>query len=372
MQATNPHVVAFPQPQPVDSTAAFLREGYEMISNRCRELGVDAFETRLFGFRVVCMRGGEAARLFYGTGNFTRQGVLPPTTLRFLQGKGSVLQLERAAHRTRKEMFMSLVEPASIERLVDQLDNEWRLAVEVWSKRPHVVLYDEAAKVLCRAVCNWTGIPPGEDLERRARELTAVVDGAASFGFRTLRDLYLRGRCNRWARRMIEQVRAGKIILDATMPLVVVAEHRDANGRRLPVDVAAIELVNLLRPVVAIARFIVFSALALYEHPEARATVRAGDEAARARFAQEVRRSYPFIPAVCGRAACSLTFEGHTIERGTWRSSTCTARTTTSACGPSLTHSARSASRRRLTTRSICRRRAPVTTSRDIAAPATL
>jgi len=159
-----------------------------------------------------------------------------------------VLQLDGTPHRWRKQLFMSLVTAPQVERLVDRLDSEWRLALEQWQKKSRVVLYDEVAKILCRGVCAWAGVPPGEDLDKRTHELTSIVDGAASFGLRTARDLYLRARCNRWARRMVREVREGKIILDATMPVVVVSEHHDENGDKLPVDRAAgISLASLRR-----------------------------------------------------------------------------------------------------------------------------
>ena len=44
---------------------ALLHEGYSHITNRCRRLGSDVFETRLLAQATVCMQGPEAARAFY-------------------------------------------------------------------------------------------------------------------------------------------------------------------------------------------------------------------------------------------------------------------------------------------------------------------
>lgn len=56
-----------PRASGIDSTLALLRERYEFISKRCPRLGGDVFERRL-GRPAICMRGAEAARVFYEAG----------------------------------------------------------------------------------------------------------------------------------------------------------------------------------------------------------------------------------------------------------------------------------------------------------------
>lgn len=51
----------------------------------------------------------------------------------------------------------------------------------------------------------------------------------------------------------------------------------------------------------AVAQFVVFSALALYQHPECRETLEAGEDEHYEWFVQEVRRFYPFFPFIGGR-----------------------------------------------------------------------
>ena len=59
---------------------------------------------------------------------------------------------------------------------------------------------------------------------------------------------------------------------------------------------AAVELLNLLRPIVATARFVAFAALALHRHPEARESVAGGSAGQETAFAHEVRRGEPLPP----------------------------------------------------------------------------
>ena len=66
----------------LDSTLAFLRDGYLFVSKRCDRLDSDLFSTRLMLRRAVCMRGAVAAELFYGSDHFTRVGAMPVTVAR--------------------------------------------------------------------------------------------------------------------------------------------------------------------------------------------------------------------------------------------------------------------------------------------------
>jgi fatty-acid peroxygenase len=86
----------------------------------------------------------------------------------------------------------------------------------------------------------------------------------------------------------------------------------------LPAEVAAVELLNLLRPVVAVGRYVVFSALALHRHPGWRDAIAAGDDTAVRWFAQEVRRFYPFFPVIGGRATRDLDWSGEQVRQGDW------------------------------------------------------
>ena len=70
----------------------------------------------------------------------------------------------------------------------------------------------------------------------------------------------------------------------------------DFTGKPFDLHMAAVELINLVRPTVAVSWYIVFAALALHEHPGYREKLRTGDDAYAGLFVQEVRRFYPFAP----------------------------------------------------------------------------
>lgn len=318
----NPSGDGVPGTKSLDSTLAFLSEGYRFISNRCRELGSDAFETRLALRKVVCMQGAEAARVFYAPDRFTRRRSMPPTTLWLLQDRGSVQQLDGEEHRHRKKMFLHLLGPDRVPNLAETVRREWLDSLSRWEDEEEVVLHDAARGVLCRAVCAWTGVPVStRETERRRRELGAMIDGAGSAGPRNWWAQLLRVRTERWARDLVRRVRSRGSRGEGTSPgsvLEAIALHRDRDGERLSVETAAVELINILRPTVAIARFVTFAALALHRHPESRERIAAGDDRHLERFAHEVRRYYPFFPLIGGRVREEFRWRGYRFEPGRW------------------------------------------------------
>lgn len=301
-----------------DRTLALLSEGYAFIPERCRRHETDIFETRIMLTKAVCMMGEEAVRVFYEPGRFTRVGALPQTTLRLLQDKGSVALLDGDAHRRRKEMFLSLADPGGSERLAEVMEDQWRARIGRWESMDKVVLFREAEEIFCRAVCEWAGVPLTEsEAGRRTREFSAMIEGAGSVGPRNWRGLLLRARSERWMRDLIEKVRAREIDVPEGSAAYIIARHRDQDGVLLATEAAAVELINVLRPTVAVARFATFAALALHEHPECRRKVQE-DEDYLEKFVQEVRRFYPLFPFVGGRVRDEFDWRGRHFTEGTW------------------------------------------------------
>ena len=109
---------AAPRAAGFDQSLAFLAEGYEFMPRRYVALGSDMFAARLMLRRALCVRGEDAARMFYQPGRFTRRHALPAPTMALLQDFGSVMALDGEAHRKRKAMLMSLFGPLERQRLV--------------------------------------------------------------------------------------------------------------------------------------------------------------------------------------------------------------------------------------------------------------
>src|SRR3546814_19660573 len=106
-----------PSDKTLDSTLPFARDGYLFVTKRCDRYRTDLFQTRLLLRKSICMRGEDAARLFYDEGRFERSGVAPVRVQETLFGRGGVQGSDGAAHRWRKEMFLSLMSAQAISRL---------------------------------------------------------------------------------------------------------------------------------------------------------------------------------------------------------------------------------------------------------------
>lgn len=300
-----------------DSTAGFLRDGYLFGGRRFARVGADAFRTRLAGAPVIVARGLDAARFFAEGDRFTRVGALPPGTLRLLQDVGSVQTLDGEAHRRRKALFLDVVtDDAARGLLVGAVREAW--LEEVGARRPGpVALQRFAARVLTAAVLRWAGIPATlDDVAARMRELDRMVGKAGTVGPPNWAARALRRRTERWAADLIERQRTEGGAPSGS-PLAAVAAYEE-DGDPLPVSTAAIELINLLRPTVAVGRFVVFAALALSRQRAWALRFQDGDDAHLPAFANEVRRYFPFFPVVGGRARAALTWRDERLEPGAW------------------------------------------------------
>ncbi len=271
-------MATIPTDRAPDSTLAFLRAGYRFVGQRCDRYGTDIFQTRLLLEPTICLRGRAATELFYDADRFMREGAMPARGQRTLTGRGGVQGLDGDAHHDRKAMFMSLMSPAAVRRLGQLFADEWQARLPAWELSGTVTLHTEVASMLTRAVCAWAGVPlSGGELDRRTADLQAMIDSAAAIGPRHWRGRLGRYRSEYWGADLVEQVRHGKLSPPEGTALRVIAEHRDGEGRRLPRRIAAVELLNVLRPTIAVARFVVFAALALHDHPAWRQRVRDDD-----------------------------------------------------------------------------------------------
>ena len=88
------------------------------------------------------------------------------------------------------------------------------------------------------------------------------------------------------------------------------------DGKPLDSRIAAVELLNLLRPTVAVAYFITYAALELLAHPHWCERLRAEDELLEP-FAQEVRRLHAFFPFTAARVQDGFDWQGHHFPAGT-------------------------------------------------------
>lgn len=301
----------------LDSGAAFKREGYLFIKNRVDRYHSDLFKIRMFGIPMICMSGREAARLFYDPKRFERGGAIPKVIRKTVTGETTIQNLDGEEHASRRRIFLELASERQQETVGSLVAEEWNAALPRWEEAETVVLLDEAREVLCRAACRWCNVPlRGEEARERAEDFYAILDSLSGMGGRYLRGLAARGRTEEWSAAAVEGARSGALKPERDSALYRVAFFSRPDGEVLDLRTAASELINVLLPTVAVATYVVFSALALQEHPEWRERLRSGGEDEIRRFAQEVRRFYPFAPFLGAKVREEFTWHGCRFPKG--------------------------------------------------------
>ncbi|MEV6717608.1 cytochrome P450 [Lentzea sp. NPDC051208] len=299
-----------------DRSVQALAKGYGWMPDLRRRLDSDVVHTRVMGQRAVGLCGPEAAQFFYDEKNVQRHDAIPGPVLSTLFGHGAVHTLDGDAHRRRKSLFLSLATPESTALLVQSVAAAWEDTVVGWTEGREVVLFDEASRALAAGVRRWAGIPVNtHEVAELAADLVAMVDGFATAGPRHWRARQARERREEWLGSLVRDVRDGRVEAPEGSALDVVTRHRDADGDPLDPHTAAVELLNVIRPTVAVCWFVAYAGHALHRWPQHREPLRAGGDFAVA-FAHELRRFYPFAPFLGGRAARDLDLAGERVPAG--------------------------------------------------------
>lgn len=301
-----------PHDKGLDNTLSFLKEGYLYITNRRKHFNRDLFVTRLLGGKkVVCMAGVDAAKMFYDNEKFKRHGAAPTRVLNTLFGQGGVQTLDGKAHEHRKTMFMNFMTKDSLQDIADLVVETWMSMLPEWGKQESIVLYEEVKKILTVAVCRWTGVPlDGQDIDTFSKELAAMFESAEKIGLPHMKGKHARKKVESWLEELIEVIRSGENVTAEGSPFNKIAWHRDLDGNLLNTHTAAVEVLNLLRPTVAISVYIALSALALHHFPEKKDTLKTADETYYKMFVQEIRRFYPFFPVAPAIVKKSFLWNG--------------------------------------------------------------
>jgi fatty-acid peroxygenase len=263
------------------------------------------------------MSGKKAAEIFYDQNWFTRKGAMPARIQETLFGKKAIQTLDGAAHMHRKLLFLSLMTPPQIERIKELAKKQWEQNSKSWEGKNQIILFDEAAKICFQAACKWAGVPLAKSQAgQKSRDMSAMIDAFGAAGPRHIKGRCARNRSECWTSDIIQDVRAGRLIAPAESALDAIAWHKDLSGRLLHPKMAGIELINILRPITAIATYVTFGALALYTYPECIEKLEEKDDDYLTMFTQEIRRFYPFGPFLGARVRRDFTWRGCNFKKG--------------------------------------------------------
>ena len=307
-----------PKEKNLDNSIKLLSEAYLFIPNRIRKYNSEIFHTRLMGQKAICMSGKKAATIFYNQNWFTREDTMPRRFQETLFGKNAIQTLSGAAHMHRKLLFMTIMAPIQIDKIVALTKKQWLMCAERWEDKTQVILFDESVSLLFKVACRWAGVPLDKsEAKQRSADMSAMIDAFGAVGSRHWKGRYARNRSECWARKIIQDVRSGRLIPSPDSALYQITWHKDLSGSLLNKQIAAVELINILRPITAIATYITFGALALHTYPSFKERLQQGDEKYLTMFTQEVRRFYPFAPFLGARVRRDFKWHNLCFKKGT-------------------------------------------------------
>src|SRR5205085_7665705 len=109
-------------------------------------------------------------------------------------------------------------------------------------------------------------------------DCVAMIDAFGAIGPRHWRGKRARDRAEQWIEVQIDTIRKDKDRTIENTPAHVIAHYNTPDGKLLDKRLAAVELINMTRPVVAISYYVVFAALALHQYPDCREKINSGGE----------------------------------------------------------------------------------------------
>ncbi|MCC5890051.1 MAG: cytochrome P450 [Alkalibacterium sp.] len=308
----------FPREDGLENGLKVLREGYMYAPNRHHIYKSDAFETKLLGQKTIVIGGEEAVKLFYDESKFKREGAAPEPAKATLLGKGGIQGLDGEDHRNRKKLFMDMMSKERIEIWAKLVEKHLLKATMKWLEKDSIVFYEESQKILTEAVCEWAGVPlPEKDVDKRTKQLVSMFESPMAASTRHIEGRIGRKQAESWCSDIIKQVREGDLHPKEETALYKVAWHRELDGNLLDLKTAAVELLNVLRPSVAIAIYFAFTALSLHQFPEVKEKLNGDNPYYLHMFIQEIRRYYPFFPFNGAITRKDFVWEGYEFEEDT-------------------------------------------------------
>ncbi|QGU00997.1 Fatty-acid peroxygenase [Corynebacterium kalinowskii] len=304
-----------------EQAPSFIQNGYLFAGKMRRKAGLAPDSNQpvtfnLLGTPSVLVRGAEGVRYFYDTTKVKRAGAMPAFISGPLFGKGAVHGLDGQEHLDRKNMMVNLAyDDARVEQFKHLVAEETETMLSKWGEQEGNV-YDDAAIAYGRAAFRWAGIPVSdEEMEERAAQCSRLLD---TFGSPLTNIVAWRERrsLDMWYEQIIAKVRSGEMTVgeDSVVAHLAASDLEDRT--------AGIELQNLTRPTIAVSRFAAFAAAALVENQEWIERIRHAsngqliDVPEAIAFAQEIRRTKPFVPMLPATAIVDGEVSGCPIKKG--------------------------------------------------------
>ncbi|BBF43093.1 cytochrome P450 152A1 [Lachnospiraceae bacterium KM106-2] len=307
-----------PKAKGFDNTIRLKNEGYPFIPTIMSDLHTDIFQTRLMGKKIICITGKEAAKLFYDPEYFIRHKANPKRIQKTLFGVNAIQGMDGDAHLHRKQLFLSILSEERLTLLREIVRTKYMNAIPKWKEKEQVCLFTETASILCESTCEWCDVPiTPQDARIRSEQFMTMVYAIAQIGPKYWKGKSARKSTEEWIESVIKEVRSGRRKPKKESALYQISNYHDLTDVPLTDRAAAIELINVIRPIVAISIYIVYAALALHEHPQYIDLLKVPNDPYYNLFVQEVRRYYPLGPFLGARVKKDFKWHDYLFKEGT-------------------------------------------------------
>ena len=305
---------------PLTDVTERLDEGYLLFSTLREEANAPVVKARLLNKEVIAVYGQEAAEKFYDPNNFKREGAMPKLVLKTLFGEEGVQTMDGQSHEHRKTIFMNLMTPKRMEDYHQIVDKN--LSEKLDQQQGEFDLFDLSKDVLFRSICEWAGIDlskiPKEEVEQLADYQISMISSAVTNPATHIKGVENRKKSEKWAQSLIEDARIHPVANKEEVALYAFANATDEQGELLPINVAAVELLNVIRPTVALTVWIALMGHALFSRSDIYQRLRAEFTQLQDSFIQEMRRYYPFFPMLPAFATKDVEIDGYRIPKDSW------------------------------------------------------
>ena len=238
----------------LNETKELINKGYNLLRELREDVNAPVVKAEFLTKDITVIYGEEAARKFYNPEIFKREGAMPEPVLKTLFGEGGVQTLDGKRHHHRKNYFMDLMTPERMEDYRKILNKN--LTEELDKQHGEFELFDLANRVLFTSICEWSGINlenyDSKSLEKLAHNQISMISGAVTSPADHIRGITDRNHSEQWAQDLIKEARKNPVPGKEDLALYVFANATDYDGELLPVEVAAVELLNIIRPTVAL------------------------------------------------------------------------------------------------------------------------
>lgn len=297
-----------------------LKPSYTLLQKMRDEVDAPVVKGEAFTKEIIAIYGKEAAKKFYDPKNFKREGAMPEVVLNTLFGQDGVQTLDGEEHRHRKNIFMDLMTPDRMDDYHKILDKKMTAAFD--AEQGTFELFGLTRKILFEAITEWAGINLDDLTDEEINDLSKYQISMISSSFTSpvdhIKGVNDRKKSEKWARKLIKEARENPIPGKEDVALYAFAEATDLDGELLSEKVAAVELLNIIRPTLALTVWAALMGHALFSRKDIYSDLKDDFDRLQDSFIQEMRRYYPFFPMLPAVSLREVEIDGYTIPEDSW------------------------------------------------------